>query len=503
MSQFIRSFTFFRTNSGNEYLFDDITGVVLQIPAEISSRIKHILFDSTTPAEALIKVYKEAPEENNYARIYKILETLISNFGAFYRLPMKISTSEIEEGILQYMILRDGLYELLLEVTDNCNFRCRYCVFGGNYKDFRTHGYSFMTLETAIKAIDLYFEYLTEGALLNPMREPTIAFYGGEPLLNFKLIEKCVEYVNQTYSDEFAPRYTITTNASLITKKIAEFLVKNDFDVFISLDGPQEEHNRNRVLANGRGTFDLVIRGISNLKNAQRKHDGSNKEYFALITYDPKSNLYDITKFFGEESPIKPIFANPVRSMGTTYYLPFTEEDYMNHEKMLRELFKKFLNDSRNGHKSAFSEILFGGPGSLMFYRNMLSRKNPTAIFTSTCIPGFKWYVTTGGKIQVCERAPYSTIIRDVNKGLDFSAIKTLIQRYFKLIVDKCNYCGLAHSCARCFAYMDSEDCTLFKRWVIDGLKTAFTIYENNPEYFEKRLSVLKEKGGIYAVEIL
>ncbi|WP_258084225.1 radical SAM protein [Thermococcus thermotolerans] len=502
MPHFVRSFTFFRTDSGNEYLFDDITGVVLQIPSEISSRIKHILFDSTTPTEALVGIHKEVTKENSYAGIYKILETLISNFRAFYRFPLEISISEIEEDTLRYGILRDGLYELLLEVTNNCNFRCRYCVFGGNYEDFRTHGYSFMTLEIATKAIDLYFHYLKEGAFLNPKREPTIAFYGGEPLLNFKIIEKCVNYTNHKYSDEFTPQYTITTNAALINKRIAEFLVKNDFDVSISLDGPKKEHDRNRILPNGRGTFDLVMRGISNLKEAQKKY-GSKKEYFALVTYDLKSNLYNIAKFFDKESPIRPIFVNPVRSMGTTYYLLFTEEDYINHERMLRELFKKFLNESTSIHKSVFLEILFGGPGTLMFYRNALSRKNPTAIFTSTCIPGFKWYVNTNGKIQVCERAPSSTIIGDVNKGLDFSAIKTLIQRYSKLITDKCNYCSLAHSCARCFAYLGSEDCSLFKRWVIDGLKTAFTIYEKNPEYFERRLSILKEKGGVYELENL
>ncbi|WP_167893538.1 radical SAM protein [Thermococcus sp. M36] len=502
MSHFVRSFIFFRSELGTEYLFDDVTGIVLQIPSEINSRVKHILLDSTTPTEALVKIRKEAMEENNYSGIYRILEILISHFGAFYRLPLETYTFEIGEDMLRYMILRDGLYELLLEVTNNCNFRCRYCVFGGSYKDFRTHGHSFMTQEIAIKAIDLYFDYLEEGAFLNPKREPTIAFYGGEPLLNFKIIEKCVNYTNHKYSDEFTPRYTITTNAALINKRIAEFLVKNDFDVSISLDGPKNEHDRNRILPNGRGTFDLVMRGISNLKEAQKKY-GSKKEYFALVTYDPKSNLYNMAKFFDEESPIRPIIANPVRSMGTTYYSLFTTEDYINHERMLRELFKKFLKDSKNNHNSVFLEILFGGPGTLMFYRNILSRKNPTATFTSTCIPGFKWYVTTDGKIQVCERASPITIIGDINEGLNFSAIKTLIQKYFKLINKKCNYCSLAHSCARCFAYLGSEDCSLFKRWVIDGLKTAFTIYENNPEYFERRLSILKEKGGVYELENL
>ncbi|WP_456395156.1 radical SAM protein [Thermococcus sp.] len=501
MSKVILSFTFFRTDSGNEYLFDDITGIVLQIPPEISQRIKHAL-NSTTPTEALARIRKEKVKDDQYHGIYEILETLISHFGAFYRFPFKPHSFEMNDDMLWYMVLRDGLYELLLEVTNSCNFRCKYCVFGGNYKEFRTHGHSSMSKETATKAIDLYFHYLEEGALLNPTREPTIAFYGGEPLLNFKLIERCVEYINYEYSHEFSPRYTITTNAALINKKIAEFLVKNDFDISISLDGPQNEHDRNRVLSNGRGTFDLVMRGISNLKEAQKNY-GSTKEYFALITYDLKSNLKSIKKFFDEESPIRPIFANPVRSMGTTYYLSFTTNDYITHERMLRELFREFLEDNKNTAHSVFLEILFGGSGTLMFYRNILNRKNPSTIFTSTCIPGFKWYVTTDGKIQVCERAPSNTIIGNVNTGLDFPAIKILLQKYFKLIETRCNYCSLAHSCARCFAYLGSEDCNLFRSWVIEGLKTAFTIYENNPKYFERRLSVIKEKGGIYGLENL
>jgi len=496
MPRFVPTFIFFQTDSGNEYLFDDITGVVLQIPSEISSRIKRILLDSTTPTEALFKIHHEATVKTNYLEIYKILEILISRFGAFYRLPLEISQFDVNADELRYMILKNGLYELLLEVTNNCNFRCKYCVFGGHYKDFRVHGHEFMTKETALKAIDLYFDYLEEGALLNPRREPTIAFYGGEPLLNFRLIEECVNYVKE-HSGEFTPKYTITTNGSLINRKIAEFLVKNDFDISISLDGPKTEHDRNRVLPNGRGTFDLVMRGISNLKKAQKKY-GSKKEYFALVTYDPRSNLFRVSQFFEKDSPIRPIFINPVRPVGTSYYSQFTMEDYLHHEKMLRELFKKFLE---NNNPPLFLDILFGGPASLMFYRNLLSRRNPIAMFTSTCIPGFKLYITTKGKIQVCERAPASTEIGDINNGLEFSKMKALIREYSKFIADKCNYCNLAHSCARCFAYLGSEECDTFKRWVVNGLETAFTIYETNPGYFEKRLLALKERGGFYELE--
>ncbi len=58
---------------------------------------------------------------------------------------------------LKKYLYRNGFNELILEVTTSCNLRCKYCVFSGNYDGQRNHGSEKMELETAIKAIKIYF----------------------------------------------------------------------------------------------------------------------------------------------------------------------------------------------------------------------------------------------------------------------------------------------------------------------------------------------------------
>jgi uncharacterized protein len=67
--------------------------------------------------------------------------------------------------------------ELIL--TDQCNLRCSYCF----EKDKNPHN---MSDETALAAVDFLMEES------GPMKRVTILFFGGEPLLRFDLIKKCM-----------------------------------------------------------------------------------------------------------------------------------------------------------------------------------------------------------------------------------------------------------------------------------------------------------------------
>ncbi|MCS4481008.1 4Fe-4S cluster-binding domain-containing protein [Clostridium botulinum] len=64
-------------------------------------------------------------------------------------------------------------------------------------------------------------------------KEIYIGFYGGEPLLNFELIKKCIDYGNAKIKDKNVI-YSMTTNATLITEDIADFLVENKMVLTIS-----------------------------------------------------------------------------------------------------------------------------------------------------------------------------------------------------------------------------------------------------------------------------
>lgn len=91
----------------------------------------------------------------------------------------------------------------------------------------------------------------------NNILEKTILFYGGEPLLNFKLIKQVVEYLEKLNE---SVKFEIVTNGSLITIDIANFFRKRNFLIGVSLDGPKCVNDQNRVfLANNEGTYDVVI----------------------------------------------------------------------------------------------------------------------------------------------------------------------------------------------------------------------------------------------------
>ena len=65
---------------------------------------------------------------------------------------------------------------------------------------------------------------------------------GGEPLLEFELIKKCVSYILQRKGDKKI-RFTMTTNGTLMTEDVIEFLVKYEFNLMISLDGDKKSHD--------------------------------------------------------------------------------------------------------------------------------------------------------------------------------------------------------------------------------------------------------------------
>ena len=219
---------------------------------------------------------------------YKFLEE-IERTGKF---PKNIESVEkfIKEGLLHRKVTRTirhpwdkdveyalchCLGELILQVTQQCNLRCAYCAYSGNYYN-REHSNKRMSFEMAKTAIDFYLDHTDDVDNL------AIAFYGGEPLLEFPLIQKCVEYAEMRTPDKEITYY-ITTNGTLLTEKVIPFLAKHNFSITISLDGKKEEHDINRKFKDGRGSFDLIVRNLW----LMREYD---KEFFSKVRYNTVIN---------------------------------------------------------------------------------------------------------------------------------------------------------------------------------------------------------------------
>lgn len=487
---YTKTFIFFKTTS-NTYVFDDTTGLIIQIPPKLVA-LEKIFREACDPTELYNKLSEVEKSEHSYGHYIEMLKVLISNYGAFFRDPDAIEIEPPNEDLVRKEIAKAGFYELILNVTERCNLRCRYCVYSGIYENQRLHSSKDMNIRTAKKAVDLYFTYIKEGAKYNPLRYPVIGFYGGEPLLNFDLIRKIVNYIEDTYAD-YNVLYTITTNGTLLNEEIIKLIIEKGFGIFISLDGSPQEHNRNRVFADGSGSFDIVYDNIRKIKTV-----APHCILFALAVYDAYTDLQAVKKFFDDPEIAKLIRLMRIDKVREYFIKPnhieliHTSEHQMSQLAELREKFlEEYVRNSKFG-SSPFYDALFGMPTVLTFYRPLIFRTKSRLIpYTGSCIPGFKIFVNTDGSLLTCERVGDYIVIGDVNDGLNYKAISNLVAEFQETILSKCRYCNIAFSCPLCHEAFynrryefNASLCTNARKRLRELLTFTMSIYEKNPAYF-------------------
>lgn len=105
-----------------------------------------------------------------------------------------------QENIRSYFKM-NGFTELILKTTDECNLRCKYCVYSDYYPYTSKYSKNRMPLSIAIKAVDYYLDLVLQQGNFITGKRPFIASYGGEPLLNFKLIQGTIDHIKQKHPD--------------------------------------------------------------------------------------------------------------------------------------------------------------------------------------------------------------------------------------------------------------------------------------------------------------
>lgn len=136
-------------------------------------------------------------------------------------------------------------------VTLRCEHSCPYCQVSRQSTDRSRFD---MSEETAMRALDI--------ALASPAARIKIEFQGGEPLLNFPLINTIVSTA-KTRAANLGKQvdFVIASNLALLNDVVLEFCKSNEVLLSTSLDGPADLHNKNRPRPGG-NSHELAVTGI-------------------------------------------------------------------------------------------------------------------------------------------------------------------------------------------------------------------------------------------------
>jgi len=193
--------------------------------------------------------------------------------------------------------LANDRLELTILPTEQCNLRCSYC-----YEKFQL-GKMDSSVVSAIQRL------MNDRA--DDLSVLKLDWFGGEPLIALDVIREIATHAQWLASTRPSMEYrsSATTNGLLLTKEVARELTSWGVTLFhVSLDGPKESHDRTRSTVGGRGTFNTLMRNLSDIRDSDldleielRIHvtphnahllDGFLDQLLKQFLYDPRFNAY-------------------------------------------------------------------------------------------------------------------------------------------------------------------------------------------------------------------
>ncbi len=403
------------------------------------------------------------------------------------------ATDELE------LFLERKIDSITLQVTQKCNLRCSYCVYSENsYPSQRSHSEKMMSFETAKKAVDFYFMHSMD------TKQPNISFYGGEPFLNEELIKQVVDYARRVFEGRNIT-FTTTTNATLLTDDLIDYLAENKFNLMISLDGPKSIHNQNRVFAaNKKGSYDTVIR---NIRKIWENHPEFAKTVSINMVINPENSYEEINKLFNDR------YIRKMRCLHSIVEKDEGETVNYSDEYVNESLYNQFL-----GILSTVGRFKKAGVGKTTIdeIENMEHEiqkirygvLGDVAAPGGPCIPGkMRLFINCKGEFYPCERVNEISEcmnIGSLDRGLDKDKINSLLN-IGKLTEDECRNCWAFTQCILCGKKADKDgklSAEKKRKYCQESKRMAFSKIKNKVLLFELKRHLSGEGNSLNDVNI-
>lgn len=477
-----------------KYFFDTGTGKVFECSEDEYSILSH-LFECN---ELLFKDDTDKTE-SDFCDLYESILDCVEKEHVL-QAPKYAEFAPMSEEKFANLV-EHGLQQVILELTEKCNLRCKYCIYNEYNPEYRNFSTRDMEWDIAKRAIDYTCAHSGE--------KVAVTFYGGEPLVKFDLMKRCIEYSQSIMSDRDLT-FSFSTNLTLMTREIAQYVASVEgCSLLCSLDGPQVIHDSYRVKTDGTGSFEQAIRGLKYLVE-EMGDTAKDRIIINTVVCPPysKEKLDMIKKFF-EELDWLPKEMNKKCDFveGGTIRREDISVDFLTGKDIDEKYPSKELDPIKSwALDTVLSKNDKDGFAEQLHVANLVRIHNRTLVDSplwflkrnGCCIPGNRRiYVQVNGNFMICEKIGESPSIGNVFTGLNVDNIKKYyMQDYENQSIDKCGNCWAANLCSLCYASCYSKEgldieyknrsCDNHRKRTKGELSAYYQLLEEKPEIIEK-----------------
>jgi uncharacterized protein len=410
---------------------------------------QHILFSGLTGFISVISPSISTLLKNN--KINKLNQT---NIEYFIRNGVLVQNNVDEKEILRQIVhcshnINMRTKNITLIITRNCNCKCSYCYQKGKSTTISSTGNQAIN-KNQISSIISYAKQISDENELN------VIFFGGEPLLEFKLIRQLIDSFRLNFSYIKNLKFIFITNGTLIDNDFLNIFKEHDdlALVQITFDGLKHTHDNIRQLKNGKGTYDLILGKLSKLVQV-----ADNIKVRINVSKENLCNIEALYEFLIDTFPSDKLvpYLAPVRSLNySSVGNQLSPEDFWG---ILRKFYDYYFKSTKKNHPSSFPKIKYKPCPSLFSLPNWIGANN----------------ILYQCQHQPDVSHPPSGFL-DIDGNLDFHPIN--VKMFDKLIVRKCISCKVFAFCGGpCFADLFNEEpfpfhCSYVRNSIIHYVKS-------------------------------
>lgn len=370
----------------------------------------------------------------------------------------------------------NGLESLILQMTRDCNLRCSYCAYSGNYRNMLPHSKDEMSEETICRSIDFFMEHSSKS------HDIVIMFYGGEPLLRYKQIQMAVQYADK-WGRQI--RYGITSNGVALSPEIAEWL-HNHSNVYLTITLNGFKHDDYRRTIDGKGSLQFILDNIFYIRDFYP--DVWEKQIRFIANIVSAQELLELREFYSRKIKKQPKMVSHVSFdyCNDEIKALFKREDTVDNEVM-EKLQMEYVQSEDSFLKALYDEKI-----SMIHNRGICDEKEPGLL--NSCMPmSWRLFVRTDGTFNMCEKVSDSVSLGNLTDGFNEERIEELYLQMKAFAQRNCQRCWAQRLCMYCYQdvldekgkFIDqfqAEWCERSRQSILRYLKLYVRIANQHPE---------------------